>query len=53
MLKAYCRKEIHSQILENMDNTDKLSESNLTKKINVLDTIHLLAMVWILKHWKR
>ena len=43
MLKAYYRKEMHSQILENME---ELSGSNLAKKNNVLDAIHLLAMVW-------
>ena len=31
-------------MLKNMDDTEELSGSNLAKKINILDAIHLLVM---------
>ena len=39
-LIAYYRKEMFLRILENMDDTEEFSGSNLAKKINVLGMIH-------------
>ena len=46
MLTTYYRKEMRSRILENMDDMEELSGSNLAKEINVFDVIHLFGTVW-------
>ncbi|XP_067127946.1 tigger transposable element-derived protein 4-like [Centruroides vittatus] len=46
-LKAYYRRELHTRILEELDDTEsKMNVNDIAKRISFLDALHLLAMSW-------
>ena len=45
-LKAYYRREMRANVLEQIEDVKKVSANNLAKKTDLLEALHLLALSW-------